>query len=118
MVVRDISPLICPFAQVLRIYGAVNLQCLIEIVNEGWDNSIPLTKPHLQPDYAVGFKRTAFTKNQLKKIQPFINNLSKISFFMGTYYVHTSRFSRAMLSAVPRPLISPADRILTAWPWR
>ena len=37
MVVRDISPLICPSAQVLRIHGAKHLKPLIESVNEGWE---------------------------------------------------------------------------------
>ena len=34
-VVRDISPLICPSAQVLRIYGAKHLKHLMQSVNEG-----------------------------------------------------------------------------------
>jgi hypothetical protein len=61
---------------------------LIESVNEGWDNSIALTKPRPQPDYAVGFKRTAFTEDQLKKIQPFISGFSELSLFISTYYMY------------------------------
>jgi hypothetical protein len=56
------------FAQSLAIRGARRLKTLIKSVNEGWDNSIALTKPRPQPDYVVGFKRTVFTKDQLKKI--------------------------------------------------
>jgi hypothetical protein len=37
--VRDISPLICPSARVLRIYGAKNLKPLNESVNEGWNSA-------------------------------------------------------------------------------
>lgn len=35
MIVRDITPLICPSAQVLKIYGAKHLKHLTECVNEG-----------------------------------------------------------------------------------
>jgi hypothetical protein len=31
--------------------------CMVESVNEGWNNSIPVTKPRPQPDNAVGFRR-------------------------------------------------------------
>lgn len=53
-VIRDISLLIVPSAETLGIRGAKNLMCLIESVNEGWNNSIPVTKPRPQPDYSVG----------------------------------------------------------------
>jgi len=47
-----------------------------------------LTKPRPQPDYAAGFKRTAFTEDQLKKIQPFIGGFSEMSLFMSMYYMY------------------------------
>lgn len=87
-VIQDIARLIVPSAQSLAIRGAKRLGALIESVNEGWDNSIALTKPRPQPDYAVGFKRTAFTEDQLKRIQPFIGGFSEMSLFMGTYYMY------------------------------
>lgn len=87
-VIQDIARLIVPSAQSLAIRGAKCLGALIESVNEGWDSSIALTKPRPQPDYAVGFKRTAFTEDQLKKIQPFIGGFSEMSLFIGTYYMY------------------------------
>ncbi|KAK6591861.1 hypothetical protein H4I96_12138 [Botrytis cinerea] len=87
-VIQDIARLIVPSAQSLAIRGAERLKPLIESVNEGWNSSIALTKPRPQPDYAVGFKRTAFTENQLKKIQPFIGAFLELSLFMGTYYMY------------------------------
>jgi hypothetical protein len=87
-VMQDIARLIVPSAQSLAIRGAKCLTPLIESVNEGWNNSIPLTKPRPQPDYAVGFKRTVFTEDQLKKIQPIIGDFSETSFFLGTYYMY------------------------------
>ncbi|TVY31526.1 hypothetical protein LSUB1_G008301 [Lachnellula subtilissima] len=82
-VIQDIARLIIPSAQSLAIHGAKHLKTLIES-----DNSIALTKPRPQPDYAVRFKRTAFTEDQLKKIQPFISSFSEMSLFMSTYYIY------------------------------
>ncbi|PVH69777.1 hypothetical protein DL98DRAFT_554269 [Cadophora sp. DSE1049] len=52
------------------------------------DSSIALTKPHPQPNYTIRFKRTAFTEDQLKKIQPFISSFSEVSLFIGIYYMY------------------------------
>ena len=68
MVIQDITRLIVPSAENLAIYGAADIECLIESVNEGWNNSIPVTKTHPQPDYLVGFRREAFTKDELNKL--------------------------------------------------
>ena len=63
---------------------------MIESVNEGWNNSIPLTSTRPQPDYSVGFKRDAFTEDQLAKLSPFIGDFiaGDQSFFMATYYMY------------------------------
>ena len=42
-VIQDIARLIVPAAQSLAIHGATALKILIESVNEGWNNSIPMT---------------------------------------------------------------------------
>ena len=87
-VIRDISLLIVPSAERLAIRGDKHLRCLIESVNEGWNNSISLTATRPQPDYSVGFRREAFTEKQLKKLQPFVGELTDQSFFMATYYLY------------------------------
>jgi hypothetical protein len=92
-VIQDIARLIVPSAQSLAVRGAKHLRRLIESVNEGWNNSIPITKPRPQPDYSVGFKRSAFTDDQLKKLQPFVGELIDNSFFMGTWYMYFPFFS-------------------------
>jgi hypothetical protein len=92
-VIQDIARLIVPSAQSLAVRGAKHLRCLIESVNEGWNNSIPITKPRPQPDYSVGFKRSAFTEDQLRKLQPFVGELTDNSFFMGTWYMYFPFFS-------------------------
>jgi hypothetical protein len=43
-VIRDISLFIVPSAEIMATYGADSLNCLIESVNEGWNDSIPVTK--------------------------------------------------------------------------
>jgi hypothetical protein len=55
-VVWDISLLIVPSAEILTTFGAKKLEILIESVNEGWNNSIPITPTRPQPDYSVGFR--------------------------------------------------------------
>jgi hypothetical protein len=87
-VIRDISLLIVPSAETLATYGATNLQCLIESTNEGWNNSMPVTKTRPQPDYSVGFRREAFTEDQLKRLEPFVGDLTDTSLFMATYYMY------------------------------
>ena len=89
-VIRDISLLIVPSAETLTTYGAGHLKTLIESTNEGWNNSFPLTGTRPQPDFSVGFKREAFTKEQLDKLAPFIGNFisGDQSYFMATYYMY------------------------------
>ncbi|KAK0621182.1 hypothetical protein B0T17DRAFT_508556 [Bombardia bombarda] len=89
-VIQDISRLIVPSAESLATYGAKHLEILTESVNEGWNNSIPLTETRPQSDYSVGFQRDAFTEEQLEKLAPFIGEFlgGDLSFFMATYYMY------------------------------
>jgi len=89
-VIQDITRLVVPSAESLATFGATHLDVLIESVNEGWNNSIPLTSTRPQPDYSVGFSREAFTDDQLTKLSPFIGDFitGDQSFFMATYYMY------------------------------
>ena len=87
-VIQDITRLIVPSAESLATFGAKHLNILIESVNEGWNNSIPVTPTRPQPDYSVGFNREAFTDDQLNKLQPFVGDLWDRSFFMATFYMY------------------------------
>jgi hypothetical protein len=51
-------------------------------------NSIPVTKTRPQPDYSVGFRREAFTEDQLKRLEPFVGELTDTSLFMAMYYMY------------------------------
>jgi hypothetical protein len=90
MVVRDISPLICPSAQVLRIYGANHLNPLNESVNEGWNSAISYHGPRPQPDYSIGFGRSAFADDQLEKLVPFVGEVTDTvtSYFLATWQMY------------------------------
>ncbi|KAL8969018.1 MAG: hypothetical protein Q9183_002194 [Haloplaca sp. 2 TL-2023] len=88
IVIRDIGLLIVPSAQTLAKFGATHLNHLYESVNEGWNSAIPFHGTRPQPDYSVGFSRSAFTEQQLKKLEPFIGEIgSKIT----TYFMATTR---------------------------
>ena len=88
-VIRDIAPLIVPSPR-SSIPGRPKSfdSRLVETVNEGWNNSIPFQGPRPQPDYAVGFDRSAFSKEQINKLQPFVGELTDTSFFMATYFMY------------------------------
>ncbi|EOA81597.1 uncharacterized protein SETTUDRAFT_174275 [Exserohilum turcica Et28A] len=85
-VIRDIAQLIVPPAEILAIRGAKHLKTLRETTNAGWNNAIPFYGSRPQPDYSLGFKREAFTRERLQKLQPFIGNeLEDCSYFAATY---------------------------------
>jgi hypothetical protein len=91
---KDCTPLIVPWVEAHATLSANrNLDIAIESVNEGWNNSNPITKPRPQPDYAIGFRRSAFSEDQLKKLQPYLGDPSSSSYFMGTYYMHFPFFT-------------------------
>ena len=86
-IIQDISRLIVPSAETLAICGANHLNVLVESVNEGWNNSIPITATRPQPDYAVGFRPSAFSEDQLNKLQPYLGGIYSLSYFKATYYM-------------------------------
>jgi hypothetical protein len=64
---KDLTPLIVPSAETLATLGAKHLDVVVESVNEGWNNCVPVTKPRPQPDYALGFGRSAFSDDQAQQ---------------------------------------------------
>ncbi|RYP52154.1 hypothetical protein DL768_002596 [Monosporascus sp. mg162] len=89
-IIQDITRLIVPRAETFAAFGAKHLEILTESVNEGWNSSNPLIGARPQPDYSVGFKEDAFTKDQLDKLSPFIGDLisGDKSFLMATHYIY------------------------------
>ena len=73
-VIKDLSPLLVP-SIALRAKEETRYEQLMlsESVNETWIQSWPMLKnKQPQPDYAVGFARSAFSESQLWKLSPFI----------------------------------------------
>jgi hypothetical protein len=75
---------------VLRIYSATHLKALNESVNEGWNCAEPFCGPRPQPDYSVGFGRSAFANDQLEKLKPFVGEVPDTftSYFMATWQMY------------------------------
>ena len=77
--------MIIPAPEELAHCEATHFKHLIKTINKGWIKSIPLIKgPHPQPDFAVGLKSSAFTSEQLKKLQSSIGNWQTTSHLMAT----------------------------------
>ncbi|OAT02939.1 uncharacterized protein BDCG_08734 [Blastomyces dermatitidis ER-3] len=87
---EDISRVIVPSAESLAVDGAKTLKHLVESVNEQWSSSIAFCGPRPQPDYAVGFGRSAFTEDQLKTFEPFLgyDPDTYSSYFLATFYMY------------------------------
>ncbi len=81
-VIRDITLLITPSAELLATRGIQKLECLKESTNAGWNNSIPFEGPRPQPDYSVGFKRIMVSDDQIKKLR--LQQLDEKSYFAAT----------------------------------
>jgi len=63
---------------------------LNESVNEGWNSAIPCYGSCPQPDYSVGFGRSVFTDDQLKKLTPFVGEVTDTftSYSMATWQMY------------------------------
>ena len=100
-VVRDIAPLIVPSAEILADSGAQHLEIIRETVNACWVLSITFIKPpgsrpgpRPQPDFGLGFKRDAFSREQIRKLQPFIGDLlTDSTLIAATYNMYLPFFS-------------------------
>ena len=94
-VMRDVTPLLVPSAELTALFGDEDLDCLIEAVGESWSNSIPLVGAPPQPDYSIGFARNTFSESQLKKLSPFIGDFiaGDQSLFMATFRMYLPFFT-------------------------
>lgn len=100
-VFRDIGPLIVPSTETLADSGVEHLDLLRETVNACWTNSTSFVQPLdsdpgplPQPDFGLGFKRDAFNRERLQKLQPFLGDLLKdSSLFAATWNMYLPFFS-------------------------
>lgn len=84
-VVLDIMRLIVPSAENLANDGATKLEILKEKVNSSWPKCLPLIDTRPQPDYSVGFRESAFTEDQINKLDPFVGRDSEQSSVMARF---------------------------------
>lgn len=87
-IIQDIGRLLVPSPETLTALRVEDLGVLTESINEGWNNSIPVTSTRPQPDFSVGFKRAMFSDEQLSKLQSFLGDPSSMSYFRATYYMY------------------------------
>ncbi|KAF2802877.1 uncharacterized protein BDZ99DRAFT_491919 [Mytilinidion resinicola] len=95
-VIRYIAELIVPSPEKMADEGADHLDILRETTNACWTNSIPFLNrsgsrpsPRPQPDFSVGFKRDAFSRKQLEKLQPYTGDLLvNYSWFAAIYNMY------------------------------
>jgi hypothetical protein len=86
--IRDISPLLVPSVEVLCAYGRKHLESMVDHVNQRWFGCVPIVPgPAPQPDYSAGCKKTIFTKDQLRKLEPFIRGW-KSTPFLATAWMY------------------------------
>ena len=66
-------------------------------MNKRWSESIPVTSTLPQPDFYMEFKRSAFTSDQLKRLEPFTGNVlaaTKLaSCFLATWRMYFPFFA-------------------------
>lgn len=86
MINETISQLMFPNVEVMAIRDA-KFRPFTQSVDEGWNNCQKITQTRPQPDSAVGFKVSAFSAEQLEKLQPFLGDLNDKSYFRATYYM-------------------------------
>lgn len=85
-VVRYILPQLVPSAKIRALRGSKHLRILNETIDASWINAIKCCGRRPQPDYGLGVRREAFSREQLRKLQPFIGTqMDEESMFAATY---------------------------------
>ena len=84
---RDILPLLVPCASLLYLHDRiVQFQHLSAKVQGEWTKVTPLAGPLPVPDYVVGLKRSAFTRNEIFQLQTYSAPSKATLFRDGLYF--------------------------------
>ena len=92
MLICDITPLIAPRVELLRIHNHPEYMFLHGHVNVAWGKSVPLVSPPPQPDYCVGLSLHAFNSKQAEALQSLIG-LRGRNPLMATYNMYFPFFT-------------------------
>ncbi|KAL9103963.1 MAG: hypothetical protein Q9163_001025 [Psora crenata] len=84
-VVRDISPLLIPSAELLSMRGLLEIEYLIEEIQADWTKCVPLVGPLPKPDLTVGFQSSAFTDDEMERLR-YHSTPAKPTLFTGELY--------------------------------
>ena len=106
-VVIDLLRLIAPSAENLAAKGLQSLGILKEHTNAGWNESIPVEGPRPQPDFCVGFRFSAFSEDQIKKLQ-YSLKLGTKTYFSATLELYFPFFTSEVKGA--ESALNIADR--------
>ncbi|KAL8645520.1 MAG: hypothetical protein Q9210_006664 [Variospora velana] len=84
---RDITPLLVPCASLLYLHDRI-LQCrhLSAKIQSEWTKVTPLAGPLPTPDYVVGLKRSAFTRDEILQLQVYSAPNKATIFRDGLYF--------------------------------
>lgn len=85
-VVRDIGPYITPSAEHLRLRGAPKVKHLKEIIQAEWTQCVSLADPRPRPDFTVGFSSSAFSSNEMKKLEYYRASQNPTEFAGNLYF--------------------------------
>ncbi|KAL9583529.1 MAG: hypothetical protein Q9212_002646 [Teloschistes hypoglaucus] len=88
-IVRDLTPLLVPSAELMNLRGARHLRHVIEAVDESWSKFVPMINSSCpKPDFSVGLRISAFTPEQQVKLRPFDGGLDIQSRLMATHQMY------------------------------
>ena len=84
---RDITPLLVPCASLLYLHDRI-LQCrdLSAKIQSEWTKVAPLAGPLPTPDYVVGLKRSAFSRDEISQLQIYSAPNKATVFRDGLYF--------------------------------
>lgn len=68
LVNRDVTPMLVPPIMALYFDGASHLEHVVDEVNTDWDERCVLAGPQLRPDLAIGLFSSAFTSEEIDKL--------------------------------------------------
>lgn len=68
LVNRDVTPMLVPPITALYLDGANHLEHVVDEVNADWDERCVLAGPQLRPDLAIGLLASAFTSEEIDKL--------------------------------------------------
>ena len=97
-IVQDVARLLVPSVETLASLGEQRYDVFVENVSYGWDNCIPIIRPQPQPDYSVGFGRSAFSKAQFKRLEPAVGHPDYCTLFCASHDMYFPFFTAEVKS--------------------